>query len=216
MAARIQDLLIRTGHVGHNHRRALHEGCCQQRPDLRGIPWGQGEAGSAGEVLLHQLKRLRVRVRRAVFARLQPRMGADENDGTVGVVGDREARLPSNRMQPGGDVPQRSKKRTVGRSDSDMVSERRYSGQNAGHRVLADASRGEQSRVDIRGRVPEALREPGGDTVDVGRAEQIRGGTQDGAPRRPVVVVKCPAKLRAESRRDAWFQLQLRRSAERG
>ena len=151
----------------------------------------------AREVLLQQLQRLRVGVGRPVLAGLEPGVGADEQEGRPRAVG--RLRLGADRVQARRDVAERREEGAVGRPDADVAAEGGEAGEDAGHRVLADAADRERARRGVRRRVPEAVAEAGGHGVDRGRAEQVGRADEDAPRPRPC----CSAGARARARRAA-------------
>ncbi|MCU0564808.1 MAG: hypothetical protein MUE48_12885 [Desulfobacterales bacterium] len=86
-------------------------------------------------------------------------------------------------------------------------------GQEAAHRVFADAAGGEQARARVGGRVVPAFGEALGHEVHAGRPVEVSRRRQEGAAARPVVVLEHAAELSAQRGRLAGLQGQLGRDA---
>ena len=108
------------------------------------------------EVLLQQLQRLRVGVRRPVLAGLEAGVGADQDHRLVGLAGDGLARLGADGVQARRDVAERRHEGAVGRADAEVVAVGGDAAEDAGDGVLADAADREQARLGVGARVPEA------------------------------------------------------------
>ena len=200
-----------------DERRAPGQRRGQQRPDLLGLPRGEGDRRAAREVLLQELERLRIGVRGPVLAGLEPGVRADEEHRPVGGAGARAERLGADGVQARGDVAEGREERAVGGADAQVTAERREAGEDAGHRVLADAAEREDPRAGVGGGVPVALGEAGAAGVDARRAEQIGRGDEDRAAGGAVQVTQRAPELAAQRRHRAGRQRQLgRRAGARG
>src|SRR5947209_4694778 len=108
-------------------------------------------------------------------------MAADEDHRPRTRAGVLEPRLIADRVQPRRDMPERCDERAVRRADAEVVPERRDPGEDAAHRVLADAAGRQRARVAVRDRVEEARGELLRPFVDARGAEEIGGSDEDGA-----------------------------------
>ena len=178
--------------VENRHRRARDEGgddrgrLRQRRrheePDLLGLPGRERDHGAGREVVLQQLEGLRVGMGRAVLARHQPRVGADEEERPVGSALGRDARLVADGVEPRGDVPERGDEGPVGRADADMAAERRDAGEHGGHRVLADAADRELPRRGVVAPVVEAGGKPSATLLTLVEARRSADATTKAPP----------------------------------
>ena len=98
---------VRPGDKRCKHSGPLLERRDRHRVDLVRIPWREGDHHAGREVLLEQLKRLRVGVCRPVLARLQPRVPANDDKGPVGLARVHVPHLLADSVQARGDVLER-------------------------------------------------------------------------------------------------------------
>ena len=196
----VEHRLGRPGDEHRDHRGPLRQRGGRQRPDLLRLPRGQRDRRPPGEVLLEQLQRLRVGVRRAVLAGLEAGVRAHQDHGLVGLAGDGLARLGADGVQARGDVAERRHEGAVGRAHAEVVAVGGDAAEDAGDGVLADAAHREQASLRVRARVPEAAGEAVGDGVHAGRPHEVGGGDEERRRRWPPAGGAAPGR----ARRAAW------------
>ena len=99
---------------GGHQRRTFDQRRRKKGPDLLGVPGSQRDHGTAGKILLQQLKSLRIGMGRPVFTGLEAGMGANQNKGAVGIFKNSLPGLVSDCMQPGADMTESGDKGGVG------------------------------------------------------------------------------------------------------
>ncbi len=194
----VDDGLTRPGDEGSDDRRSLLQGGHQRRVHLLRIPGCEGDHHPRWEVLLQELQRLGIGVGRTVLARLEPGVGADQDEGPERLPQVLMAGRLADPVQACRDVFEGRDERRVGGGRSDVTAVAGHPGHEGPHGVLADPAYGEQPGLGIG----HAVVEPGGEGLaeagDTGRIQQVGRRTHDRTAAHLVEVAQGVAQRTAQ------------------